>query len=70
MRPMLFAPRSSRAGPCWHCSSYAGLLYGGPAASCNLVNGPRVRPMPAAGCASFEREVGADDERDNELADL
>lgn len=52
---------ADRTRSCWHCRSYAGLLYGGSAASCKLVNGPRVRSMPATGCASFERVVGAGD---------
>ena len=56
-----FTPWQSEHRPCGHCSSYAGLLYGGSAASCKLANGPRLRLMPVSGCASFEREVGADD---------
>lgn len=59
-----FTPWQSNTRPCWHCRNYAGLLYGGSAAACKLRNGPRVRSMPATGCASFEREVGADDEPD------
>lgn len=57
-----FTPWQTERRPCWHCASFKGLLYGGSAVSCSLANGPRVRSMPDAGCASFEREVGADDE--------
>ena len=59
-----FTPWQSSSRPCWHCSHYSGLLFGGSAAACSLSNGPRVRSMPASGCASFEREPGADDEPD------
>jgi hypothetical protein len=65
-----FTPWQATARLCWHCSRFIGLAYRGSAASCKLVNGPRVRSMPAAGCASFEREVGADDEPDQVPADL
>jgi hypothetical protein len=57
-----FTPWSTDLHPCWHCRSYAGLLYDGAAASCRLVNGPRVRAVPERGCSAFEREPGADDD--------
>lgn len=48
--------------PCWHCSSYAGPDPSGSHALC-LHDGRRaVQASPSTGCASFEREPGADDE--------
>ena len=65
-----FTPWQTTRRPCWHCSQFVGLLYGGSAAACRLSNGPRVRSMPASGCASFEREPGTDDEPDAEPSTL
>ena len=48
--------------PCWHCSRFIALVYDGSAAECSLPNGPRIRSMPAWGCAAFERQPGADDD--------
>jgi hypothetical protein len=56
-----FTPWTADLRPCWHCSRFGGLLYDGAAASCSLVNGPKVRAVPERGCSAFEREVGADD---------
>lgn len=50
--------------PCWHCTRYDGLVYGGTAALCNLPNAARVRSSPVNGCSAWQREPGADDEPD------
>lgn len=57
-----FSPHSDKFRPCWHCSRFEALIYGGSAALCTLRNGPRVQSMPRDGCGMFERDVGADDE--------
>ena len=57
-----FSPFAAQALPCWHCCRFDGLVYDGSAALCFLTLGARVRSLPAWGCASFEREPGADDE--------
>lgn len=56
------------AKPCWHCSHYLAMTYGGTAALCSLPNGPRVRSSPLNGCSAWEREVGSDDEPDQRPA--
>lgn len=60
MRCMAFSPWRD-PHPCWHCHHYVAMLICG-AAACSLRLGPRVRSQPERGCASFEREPGADDE--------
>ena len=59
-----FTPWSATVRPCWHCTSFRGLVYAGSAARCARPNSAAVRSMPANGCSAFEREVGADDEPD------
>ena len=59
-----FTPWQPERRPCWHCTAFAGLTAGGSAARCTRPGAARVRSMPDTGCASFEREVGADDEPD------
>ena len=49
--------------PCWFCSSFAGLAYGGSAAMCRR-GALSVQANPGYGCAFFEREPGVDDEPD------
>ncbi len=49
--------------PCWHCTAFDGLT-GGNAALCRRPGASRLRASPDMGCASFEREVGVDDEPD------
>lgn len=56
--------------PCWHCTRYDGLVYGGTAALCNLPNGARVRSSPVNGCSAWQRETGSDDEPDRRPAAL
>ena len=51
------------SAPCWHCRHFDGMTevsY----ALCNAPNSSRVRASPHTGCASFEREPGADDDPD------
>jgi hypothetical protein len=62
-----FQPHSSERRPCWHCSRFIGLIYQGSAAACELGT---VRAMPAQGCAFWQREVGADDEPDQQPAPI
>ena len=38
------------------------MVYAGSAARCSLPNAPRVRSLPAGGCAFWLREPGTDDE--------
>jgi hypothetical protein len=53
--------------PCWHCTQFLGLIYGGSAASCSRGG---VRAMPASGCAFWQREPGSDDVPDQVPASL
>lgn len=53
-----FRPRTDPR-PCWHCVSFAGMLYQGTTAACSQGG---VRASPLMGCAFWAREVGADDE--------
>ena len=55
--PQINAPR-----PCWHCTSWSGLVYAGVHGTCNLTGSRRVNAMPATGCAFWVRETGTDDE--------
>ena len=65
-----FSPWGTEPQPCWHCTSYLGLIYEGSAACCGNSIGPLVRAMPAHGCSIFEREPGSDDEPDSMPAAL
>jgi hypothetical protein len=59
--PQVAAPaRSGR--PCWHCTHFDRMLYGGSAAWCSMANGPRVQAGPRDGCSAWERVPGSDDE--------
>ena len=61
--PLLhFSPHLAVPRPCWHCTSFGGMLYGGTAARCDRPGGTPVQAGPATGCAFWVREVGADDE--------
>jgi hypothetical protein len=48
--------------PCWHCTAFDGMTAQGTAALCSRPNGCRVRALPAAGCVSWVRAPGTDDE--------
>lgn len=56
-----FNPHLGEARPCWHCSYFEAMVYGGTAALCKLANAPRVRSGPEHGCSAFVREPGTDD---------
>lgn len=49
--------------PCWFCSHFRRLVYGGSAAVCQRGT-ISIHANPAYGCAFFEREPGVDDEPD------
>lgn len=57
-----FNPHLAGFRPCWHCTSFAGMLYSGTAARCAKADATPVQAQPATGCAFWVREVGADDE--------
>jgi hypothetical protein len=60
--PSHFYPHAATPKPCWYCTHFIAMIYGGSAAWCSLRPGPAVRAMPASGCSAFSREPGADDE--------
>ena len=49
--------------PCWFCSHFQRLVYGGSAAVCQQGT-ISIHANPGYGCAFFEREPGVDDEPD------
>lgn len=53
--------------PCWHCRWYDGMTGHDTAALCSDPAGARVHSQPERGCTRFEREVGADDDADENL---
>lgn len=58
----MYFMRHTDSRPCWHCTSFGGMVYQGTAARCVHGEGLSIRAMPADGCAFWRREVGADDE--------
>lgn len=59
-----FTPWQAAFKPCWFCVSFDGITASGADAWCRLPGVARVRSSPAAGCSSFVREIGADDDPD------
>ena len=57
-----FSPWTGLHQPCWQCTRFVRMLYGGTAAECSLPNAPKVRSAPANGCSGWMRETGSDDE--------
>ena len=55
--------------PCWHCVHYGGLTGEGTCAVCLKGPGLLVRSLPANGCAFWEREIGADDDVEDDGRD-
>jgi hypothetical protein len=64
---MGFNPYPANPNPCWHCHWFKGMVYQNTAAECGNPKCSKIRSQPENGCASFEREPGADDEADRPL---
>lgn len=61
MNPGHFSPHGIPR-PCWHCTSFVAMIYGGTAALCSRPGAVPVQAQPREGCAFWAREPGADDE--------